>query len=185
MATHWDSQILFCPQCQSGWRLTSAPTLLLALLGACSSLTISNLSSNRRACLWYGMRSSFLTLYTSSCWLMTNYESQYMLRPLIPISIAIWRPKLSAWYFATLLEHNWVSVNEYGRMCFSEETETTPASTPSRLVAPSKCFYHEGRILMKNTSSHRKSSFSSQSSGMGWSFKKSISAYPFTALCVM
>jgi len=52
-------------------------------------------------------------------------------------------------------------------MRFSGEIKTTLALAPSCLAAPAKCISHEERISIKNTTSPDKSSFSSQSSGIG------------------
>jgi len=65
-----------------------------------------------------------------------------------------------------ILEHRSTRTKEWRRMCFSEEISTTPAPAPSRHVTPSKNIFPGGRTSTKKTYSSRRSSFSSQSSGI-------------------
>jgi len=118
LTANWNGHILFCPQCQSSCKICQRVTILLALLEMCCNLIVSSLFKIWRVCVWYETKSFFLTSYSLRRWLMTNCELPYTSKSLMPLSKAIWRPKISAWHSDVLLEHNWVNANEYGRMCF-------------------------------------------------------------------
>ena len=61
---------------------------------------------------------------------MTNFKSPKTSKRVVFASIAISRPRISAWYSATLFEQHYVRVNAYGSTSPSRFTKTTLAPAP-------------------------------------------------------
>ena len=76
--------------------------------------------------------------HCSKIWFIINLESPKISSCYMPISMAICRPIINAWYSATLLEQRSLNENEYRSICLCGETNTTPAPAPSWRAAPLK-----------------------------------------------